>query len=79
MRLPPPPPSLVKHTIVLRRALSQPWGVSGRAWSAFCDGPGPAPRMASPVGGNPGVRECRAEPGRPSVMDPSSVTDGRSE
>jgi hypothetical protein len=26
----------------LRRASSQPWGVSGRAWSAFYDGPGPA-------------------------------------
>jgi hypothetical protein len=30
-------------------------------------------------GRNPGVRECRAGPGRPSVTDPSSVTDGRSE
>jgi hypothetical protein len=25
------------------------------------------------------IRECRAGPGRPSVTDPSSVTDGRSE
>jgi hypothetical protein len=30
-------------------------------------------------GRNPGVRECRAGPGRPSVTDPSSVTDGDSE
>jgi hypothetical protein len=35
---------------------------------AFCDGPGPAPPTAGPVGGNPRVRECRAGPGRPSVM-----------
>jgi hypothetical protein len=77
MRLPPPPPSPspAKHTTVLRRAPSQPWGVSGRARSAFCDGPSPAPPTAGPVGGTPGVRECRAGPGRPFVMDPSSVTD----
>jgi len=27
------------HTTLLRRALSQPWGVPGQAQSAFCDGP----------------------------------------
>jgi hypothetical protein len=42
------------HTTLLRRALSQPWGVRGRARSTFCDGPGPAPPTAGPVGGNPG-------------------------
>jgi hypothetical protein len=30
-------------------------------------------------GRNPGVQECRAKPSRPSVTNPSSVTDGRSE
>ncbi len=42
---------------------------------AFCDRPGPTPPTVGPVGGNPGVRECRAGPDRPSVTDPSSVTD----
>jgi hypothetical protein len=42
---------------------------------AFCDGPASAPPTTSPVGGNPGVRECRAGPGRPSVTDSSSVTN----
>jgi hypothetical protein len=42
---------------------------------AFCDGPSPIPPTAGPVGGNPRVRECQAEPGWPSVTDPSSVTD----
>ncbi len=81
MRLPPPPPppSPAKHTIVLRRAPSQPWGVPGWARSAFCDEPSPTPRTAGSIGGNPGVRECQAGAGRPSVMDPSSVTDERSE
>jgi hypothetical protein len=32
--------------------------VQGRARSAFCDGLGPAPCTAGPVGGNPFVREC---------------------
>jgi hypothetical protein len=74
------------HTTVLRRAPSQPWGVPGWAWSAFCDEPGPTPCTVVSVGGNPGVqgarpvfRECRAGPGRPFVTDPSSVTDRRSE
>ncbi len=31
------------------------------------------------VHGNPELWECRAGLGRPSVMDPSSVTDRRSE
>jgi hypothetical protein len=44
----------------------------GSVTAVGSDGPGP-------VDGNPGVRECRTGPGRPSVMDPSSVTDGRSE
>ncbi len=44
---------------------------------AFCAGPGLAPPTAGPVGENPGVQECRAGPGRPSVTDPSSATDGR--
>jgi hypothetical protein len=42
---------------------------------AFCGGLGPAPPTAGLIGGNPGVRECRAMPGRPSVTDLSSVTD----
>jgi len=33
--------------------------------------------MVGPVGENPRVRECWAGLGRPSVTDPSSVTDGR--
>jgi hypothetical protein len=51
--------------------------VPGWARFAFCDGPGPAPLMAGPVGENLGVRECLAGPGRPSVTDPSFVTNGR--
>jgi hypothetical protein len=39
----------------------------------------PGTPTAGPVGGNPGVWECQAGPGRPFVTDPSSVTDGRSE
>jgi len=42
---------------------------------AFCDGPGPTPSTVGLVGGNPRVQECWAGPGRPSVTDPSSVTD----
>ncbi len=72
----PPPPNT--HNCLTSGSVTAV-GVSGRAQSTFCDGPGPAPRTAGPVGGNPGVRECRARPGRPSVMDPSSITDGRSE
>jgi hypothetical protein len=45
----------------------------------FCDGPGLAPPTAGPVGGNLGVQECRARPGQPSVTNPSSVTNRRSE
>jgi len=61
------------HTTLLRQALSQPWGVPGRARSAFCDGPGSAPPTAGdwPAGS--------AEPGPVGLMDPSSVTDRRSE
>jgi hypothetical protein len=65
MRLPPPPPSPspAKHTQLSYAGLRHSRG-----------GVGPGP-----VDANPGVRECRARPGRPSMMDPSSVIDGRSE
>jgi len=79
MRLPLPPlPPFPRQTqtTLLRRAPSQPWGVPGQAQLAFYDGPSPAPPTAGLVGG---VQECRAGPGRPSVTDPSSVTDGCSE
>ncbi len=72
----PPPPNT--HNSLMPGSVTAVGGAGpgpiGLLWWTRPDTP-----MAGPVGGNPGVRECRAGPDRPSVTNPSSVTDGRSE
>jgi len=71
MRLPPlpPPPSPAKHTQLSYARLRHSRGGAGPGLIGFLWRTQPGTPTASPVGRNPGVRECRAGPGRPSVTD----------
>jgi len=79
MRLPPPPlpPSPAKHTQLSYVRLRHNHGGAGPGLVGLLWRTRPGTPIAGPVGWNLGVWECRAEPGRPFVTDPSSVIDER--